>query len=424
MIQKKGQKAMEYLHVTLLLALFVPLVYAVTGWSDPAGTAVLYLKCLLAAVPVVVTGLAAERLRSVVLYFLSGVLLLVCVGAAAYAIVFMTDRGGGLVGYAYCYLAGMLVETIFLVIKRFADRVKAARQRREEPLAAEYVSVLERPSLSLVWYFVVFYLLGFLLNAELLCDISFYSAIVYTFLALAYEYFGATKNYLEINRRTKGISRRRLYGVSLCLLLIFALFLLLGMLPAILLAGQRQYTDIREWFSGIVPVPYEYENDTGFQSPAAAGGPDWMTILNDGKPAPEPSKIVYAVFFVLWAVCVLVFLGGVILLIRQVLRDFRSSSDENGDLVEEIEDDLFHPKEVFLSRRGRCGAESEAARIRRQYRRTIRRHRKERPAPYESPTEIEERAGLLDDVQMQQLHREYERVRYGKIQENCRISDE
>ena len=80
MIQKKGQKAMEYLHVTLLLALFVPLVYAVTGWSDPAGTAVLYLKCLLAAVPVVVTGLAAERLRSVVLYFLSGVLLLVCVG--------------------------------------------------------------------------------------------------------------------------------------------------------------------------------------------------------------------------------------------------------------------------------------------------------------------------------------------------------
>ncbi len=61
------------------------------------------------------------------------------------------------------------------------------------------------------------------------------------------------------------------------------------------------------------------------------------------------------------------------------------------------------------------GAGSAAERIKRRYRKTIRKHRKDRPAPYESPTEIEAGAGLKDDEQMRQLHKAYEEVRYGKM---------
>lgn len=60
------------------------------------------------------------------------------------------------------------------------------------------------------------------------------------------------------------------------------------------------------------------------------------------------------------------------------------------------------------------GVENEAQRIRRKYRKTIRKHRKDRPAPYESPAEIEALAGLEQDEQMQKLHVQYETVRYGK----------
>ncbi len=415
MIQERGFKVMEYLHATLFLATFVPLVYAIPLWSDPGGAGVLYLKCLLVAVPVIVTEQAARKVRSVVFYLLTSILLLAGIVGAAGSVVFLSGERGVFESYGICYCVILSAETFYLIVKRFADRVRAAKRQREEPLAARFVSFLERPALSLVWYFVVLYLFGFLLGARLLCDVAFYSAIVYTFLALFYEYLDATRSYLEMNRRTKGIPKRRLYGVSFAMLLLFAVLLSAGMLPAVMLAGQRQYTDIREWFRGVEPMPYEYEVDNDFRPPSA-GGADWMALLDDGRPPSEPSKLVIAVFWAIGIACALAFLYGVIALIRQILRDFRDSRDENGDIVEQIGDDQIQQhKEVFLNRKGRRAAESEAERIRRKYRRTIRKYRKERPAPYESPAEIEENAGLRNDEQMQQLHGKYEEARYGKM---------
>lgn len=415
MIRERGLKAVEYLHATLLFVMPVPLVYALAGWADPAGTGALYLKCLLIAVPVIVTERAADRIRSVLLYLLTGILLLAAVGGMTRLAVSLTGDGGSHKGYEICYCVIMSVETLFIVAKRFADRAGAAKRKREEPLAAKLVSFLNHPTLSLVWYFAVFYLSGLCLNAAALCDIAFYNAILYTFAALFYEYFGATRAYLEMNRRTEGISRRRLYGVSFAMLLVFTVLLSAGMLPAVLLSGHRQYTDIREWFSGVELMPYEYEGQAGFQMPAAGGAPDWMELLDDGQPAPEPSKLMIAVFWCIGAACMLALLYGVVQIIRQVLRDFRNSRDENGDIIEEIGDDrTLRRREAVPGRRGRRGTESEAERIRRKYRRTIRRHRKEIPAPHESPAEIEENAGLGDDGQMRQLHRDYEEARYGK----------
>ena len=57
--------------------------------------------------------------------------------------------------------------------------------------------------------------------------------------------------------------------------------------------------------------------------------------------------------------------------------------------------------------------DSAAEKIKRRYRKMIRMHREDRPAPYESPAEIEEGAGLQDDEEMRELHRAYEEVRYG-----------
>ncbi len=417
MMRDQGTRVMEYLHATLFFAMFVPLVYAVAQWSDPAGTGMLYLKCLMIAVPVIVTERTARRGRSVVLYVLISLLLLAGMGGVTRGIAFLSGERGVFESYQICYCAVLLAETFFVIVKRFADRVKAAKRKREDPLASRYISFLEHPTLSLVWYFVVFYLFGFLLNSELLCDISFYSAIAYTFLALLYEYFCGTRAYLEMNKRTKGIPRQRLYGVSFSMLLIYATLLFGGMLPAVLLAGQRQYTDIREWFGDVKPIPYEYDADYGFRPPAAAGGADWMERLNDGEPVPEPSGLAIAVLWGIGIACALVFLCGVIQMIRQILRDFRNSRDENGDIIEEIEDDqVKQPKEDFFNRKSRRGTESEAQRIRRKYRRTIQKHRKERPAPHESPAEIEENAGLGNDDQMQHLHRQYEEVRYGRTQ--------
>lgn len=139
-----------------------------------------------------------------------------------------------------------------------------------------------------------------------------------------------------------------------------------------------------------------------------------MELLGGGEPAPEPSVLVNVIFGSIGTACMLALCCGIVLFIRQVLRDFRNGQDENGDVIEEIKDELAY-KEEALYKKGHRRMESEAERIRRRYRKMIRKHRKDRPAPYESPAEIEACAGLSDDEEMQRLHVEYEAVRYGKM---------
>lgn len=409
----KYLKVMEYIHAALHFAVLIPFVYAVAEMSDPAGTGLFYLKCLLTAVPVVLTDVAVRRTKSLVSYVLSCAA--VFAGLAGIMSLFLHIRAGsGNLAFAQrCYFAGILLETLILAGMRFYNRVKEAAREREDPLASSEPGMLNSPALSHLWYFVVFYLLGLCTDSKMLCDITFGSAVVYIFVALAYEHLCAARHYLELNKRTKGISRRRLYGIGLSMLLLFAVLLFLGMLPSVLLSRQRKYTNFRDWFGEVKLAPFEYEGIGGFDIPMQGGG-GMMELLGSGEPAPEPSMLMNVAFWMIGAVCVLVFCYGVFLFIRQVLRDFRNGQDENGDVIEELKDELPY-KEESLYKKGYRGLESDAERIRRRYRRMIRKHRKERPAPYESPTEIEACAGLADNEEMQRLHVEYEAVRYGKM---------
>ena len=64
-------KMLEYIHATLIVMLVLPVMYAVAGLKDADGEGMLYLKCLLIAVPIVVTGIAVRRLKNLGLYLLS-----------------------------------------------------------------------------------------------------------------------------------------------------------------------------------------------------------------------------------------------------------------------------------------------------------------------------------------------------------------
>ena len=105
------------------------------------------------------------------------------------------------------------------------------------------------------------------------------------------------------------------------------------------------------------------------------------------------------------------------MLLRKIyatFQDFRKAIDENGDMVEELEDT---EETVQLIKRTTPSSRyklSERELIRKKYRKTIRRHRKDRPAPYESPFEIETNAGIADSAEGKELHQNYERARYGE----------
>jgi hypothetical protein len=240
---------------------------------------------------------------------------------------------------------------------------------------------------------------------------AFWVTIIYMIISFSYEYFTGTRNYLYINNRIKGIPKKRLYGISTAMVMIFFLISFIGILPSIFMSGYRKYTDIRHWFDDMPVVEVELEEDNEYTPEMIQENP--MMELLDGGETKQPSRILDAILWIIVIACFACIIYGFVKMIRRIFRDFRNTLDENGDIIEEIKDDEAMYKEDSVHIKGRH-IDSEALRIRRRYKKTIKKHRKDLPARYESPNEIEEKAGLAKDEEMIKLHGQYENARYGR----------
>lgn len=409
---KKRLKILEWIHATLIFALFIPFTYALFSLTAPEGTALLYLKCLLVAAPVIVTGIAAERVRTLGAYILICVALLAVLYEMVVGVPLLMGQRNFADMSVVCYRVVLLGETVLIAALRLLDRVNRRRyeKRREmDPFALRTESFLNRPSPGNA-YFILMYIAGILLDAKLLCDTALFSAFVYLFLALAYTFFETTEHYLVLNKRTKGIPRKRLYLVSGGMLCLYGALLLAASLPSFLLINARRYTDLREWFKDVPLGRVDSGNSFAFQPQGPYMGGLEQLPLESVEEAPAPSVFWEALFWGLGIVCALVFVWGIIAAIKQLFRDFCGELDENGDKIENLEENTGNGRHGMTARE----RDGETLRIRRLYKRTIRKHRKERPAIYETPIEIEEKAGLAEDAAMQALHTDYERARYGR----------
>ena len=76
MILNRSLKIIGYVHATLFFALMIPLLYTMAELSDPAGAGVLYMKCLLVSIPVIVTERAVKHTKSLVTYIVICVVLI------------------------------------------------------------------------------------------------------------------------------------------------------------------------------------------------------------------------------------------------------------------------------------------------------------------------------------------------------------
>ncbi len=396
-------RVLTYLHATLISMLVLPLLYTLTETLDADGEVILYLKCLLIFVPIAVTEIAVRRLKNLGVYVLSCIAITVTV----WGVIRLLFNGGGML-----YPIVMIIESLFVSFFRFRERIRLARQEKEDDFyAVPAVSLINQPSFVFLWYFAVMYVIGIVFNSKVLCDIAFWNAAIYFFVALAYTYLKATTHYLGLNKWTKSIPRKRLYAISSAMAGLFAVLVLIAILPSFFLAGQRRYTDIRTWSDDMDLVEYQ-----PMDLPQTGGDDysnDYWIMMDDMEAPPEPSKFWSYLGWLATAAGIAFMVYWAVKMLRQIFKEFWNSYDENGDKVEVLDDGPIQKEERLRLRRS-MKADSEAERIRRAYRRTIRKHRKEIPAQYESPSEIEKNAGLFEDEDMKRLHVKYENVRYGQ----------
>lgn len=396
-------RVLTYLHATLIAMLVLPLLYTLTEIQDADGEVILYLKYLLIFVPIMVTEIAVRRLKNLGVYVLS----CIAVTVAVWGVIRLLFSGSGTL-----YPFVIITESLFVGFFRFKERLRLSRQEKEDDFyTAPAVSLINQPSFGFLWYFAVMYVIGIVFNSKMLCDIAFWNAAIYFFVTLAYTYIKATNHYLGLNKRTKSIPRKRLYAISAAMAGLFAVLVLIAMLPSFFLAGQRRYTDIRTWSDDMELVEYPPMN-----LPQTGGDVyvnDYWIMMDDMEAPPEPSKFWSYLGWLAATACIMFMVYWAVKMLLQIFREFWDSYDENGDKVETLNDEPIQKEERLRLRRS-MKADSEAERIRRAYRRTIKKHRKEIPARHESPSEIEKNAGLFEDEDMKRLHLQYEHVRYGQ----------
>lgn len=404
-MRERIKQILEWLHATLLFPILIPAAYTLGDIKGAEYGYFLYFKCFIIAIPVVVTGVASQKCKSLFAYMGYAILSV----AACMSLAWTLQPSE--YGFVYVFLLGL--ECLFLAGKRFMDRLRTAKDRQEQdndPFWQPRFSVLNKPSFGTLGYFVVWYLLGVCFMSKVVCDEAFFTALVYVFIVILHVFLVETEDYLKLNRRVSGLPARRIYGIAGGMLGLFMVLLFLVAIPSILTIPLRQYTDIRTWYDGQITVMPETEIGAYLEEKPASGD---MSMMLEGM-AEEPGKLpvwIEALFYGIFAVVI----GAVIMMmmkeIRKIFSDFRETYDENGDKIEVLEEE----EAVTRMKRGNDEAEdSEARNIRKKYRKMIRKHRKDKPAVYESPMEIEEHAGLLENEEMRKLHVEYEAVRYGK----------
>lgn len=273
---------------------------------------------------------------------------------------------------------------------------------REEP----HVSALDRPTLPACALFLLPLLYtvagkgGFALQ-----KLTLLWAALYLLVWAAHQGLSRLDGYLALNRGVARLPGRRIArttGVALAVLVALAAGLLL---PAIL-REDTYYQFTWELRPGAVQVPQEAQETESMAVDMA----DQLAQL-----AP-PREMHPVVRLVLDALAWTIFLGACLLGAYQLLRVFRGTFVDHRDVVQFLGREAGDEAQDLPGskrRRPPVWDRSPNARVRRKYRRAVLRRGKERPAPWQSPAEIEAGAGLEDP----HLHRLYERARYSR--EGC-----
>lgn len=409
-MRKLIRKSAGWIHASLIIAIIIPLIYSIGAEPVDMTGQNLYVKCLFIFLPIAASDFAAEKCKGFLSYLITSIVIFAVTGMMSWFISASLNTNMMSLTYMIMILCG----TLFVIIDRFVERVNKYKERRlsqgENPDWHPYRTILREPSFMALCYFAAIYTAALNLNSPSVCNAALFSAIVYTPVTILYQYVCETENYLFLNKRTCSLPSKRIYGIGSGMLAIFLVLFLLALLPTLFTVQNRHYRDLRNWFAGIetnFPEPEtQVITEDNIEDPMAS------MIAEYGEPKPTPPWLIYLTY----AIQTIVFLFLALLLLKRIFaafQDFREAIDENGDVVEELHDTKEEASPIKKAPPVNHKL-SERERIRRQYRKAIRRHRKERPAIFESPSEIEVRAGIADHEDCIKLHNDYELARYGR----------
>ena len=411
MMRTKIKRCLEWIHVLMILSMITPLIYMGVMQRDPQLLYQVYFSSYILAIPVIGSMIASRKCRRFWVYLC----FVIC-------FFFVTKIGAQIIGNLFpdelasnIYQVCMNVITVFVAVVAYIMRIyRSNRKRAREISDASFIESMEvdKPNTKAALLFVAFYLYALNLDCPQVCDLALYSSLLYLLFAVVYEYIKKTEDYLRLNEdacQVRNIPVRRIYGIGKAFLVVLLGLLLLTVIPAILTINNRSYNDIRKSEPskrGI--IEYEFSVQPMMEIPEF----DTDMVPVDDELSPMAVLIVDIFIYGTLIFVVLLCAYALFLGLRKMLRRIEQASVDEEDVVESL-DYMDEGEKIGIRRRAWIRTEEE--KMRRRYRKFIRRHRKDRPAKYETPTEIETAAGVAETVEGKELHKQYELARYGNL---------
>lgn len=413
MMRNRIKTSLEWLHIFLIFSVIAPVIYMGDSRRDPQQLYQVYFAGYLLLLPIIGIMSASKRCKKFWQYFLTvvGIYIAISYGAERLGALCLDEIA------EMIYIGCMRICICVMAFLAFAMRIyKGRRQEAKEIGDASWREAefeLDKPNKMVSLWFVSVYGYALYMDCPQVCNLALYSMLAYLLIAIAHEFLDKTQEYLKLNEEAcmiRNIPRRRIYGIGNFFIITYLCMLLLTIIPAILTIGHRDYHDIR--------ISHPSKIGKVEQMDISRVMEDFPEIMPEEiKPEPNPVNetmirildiIIYSVATITVAAVVVSFL----ILVKRELSKFSQTSYEEDDVVESLEPE--DADERIIVRRP-IWMRTEEDKTRRLYRKFIRKHRKDRPAAFETPTEIETAAGVADTAEGKTLHEQYEQVRYGAI---------
>ena len=411
-MRKHIKRGLEWLHILLLFSMPAPLIYIANREIDPEQIYRMYIAGVLLLVPIIGLMKAERECKNFIQY------LAVCL-CMCFIVKVVGQKLGQLLlneKAALVYTVCSVISTVLIAVGAFVTRMYKIRRREarenQDSTWSEDGFQLDKPNKGLSAIFIVIYIVGLFRSCPPICNLALYSILAYLLVTISHEYLNAMEEYLRLNEnmcQVHNIPYKRIYGIGKLFFISYLFLLCLTAIPALLTADNREYIEIQT-------TEYQKEITTEdldiYVQPPMEAMVDPMLEEIEVEPIipPEILPFLDVLFYILGVITLGLLFFAVIVVIRRELKQFAKASEEEEDVVEALEP-VEEDESVFLPKR--TWKRTEEDKVRRLYRKFIRKHRKELPAIYETPIEIETAAGVADTEEGKSIHEKYERARYG-----------
>ena len=401
----------------MVLAPWGAVFYTVYGLRSDYYVVPLYLSALLGLFPVaLLLRYSAERASNLWVYLGSVALCIpICLGMCELL------RRTVFVGWEGLILTGLNgIWVVFLAADDYMIRVAKNRRslsaQERDPEWKEIKRFTQSPGIPGLVIYLIVYLTGIFFACPSTANIGMVGGIVYLMIAMLRRFISSTDDMLIENRDISRVPAGRIKRIGgKVLMLIASGIIVLSILP-LATSRYRYYTDVREW--EIEGKKFEQREPDPQEPPVPRSEMD-EEINWDDLPQGRPHPFAEAFFNALIKLLAIGGAIGAVVLVRNAIINlflrFNEKAEDNGDIVMSLDDDEIIKRPGGIRKRVRAsGPLTERERIRREYKRRIKESTEDQPNVSNTPTQLEEAAGLADDPEMRELHVKYEDARYSK----------